>query len=119
MWYRKFFKLPSSWVGRNVLLHFGAVDQIATVWVNGQQVAHHEGGYTEFSADITKALRRPGSQEITVQVEDRNEADPFPSASSATTRAGCSTQVRQASGRRSGLSRCPPRTSTSSTSPRT
>src|SRR5262245_23354840 len=78
MWYRKFFKLPSAWVGRHVLLHFGAVDQIATVWVNGQEVAHHEGGYTEFSADITKALRWPGSQEITVRVEDRNESNPFP-----------------------------------------
>jgi hypothetical protein len=77
MWYRKVFKLPSTWQGRRVLLHFGAADQIATVWVNNQQVAHHEGGYTEFSADITKALR-PGMQELTVRVEDRNEANPFP-----------------------------------------
>ncbi len=78
MWYRKVFKLPLAWGGQRVLLHFGAVDQIATVWVNGQQVAHHQGGYTEFSADITKALRWPGSQEITVRVEDRNESNPFP-----------------------------------------
>ena len=78
MWYRKVFKVPAGWLGRHVLLHFGAVDQIATVWVNGQQVAHHEGGYTEFSADITKALRGPGSQVITVQVQDRNEANAFP-----------------------------------------
>jgi hypothetical protein len=78
MWYRKIFKLPDGWQGRQVLLHFGAVDQIATVWVNNQEVAHHEGGYTEFSADITKALRFPGSQEITVRVEDRNEYNPFP-----------------------------------------
>lgn len=78
MWYRKVVKLPSSWLGRHVLLHFGAVDQIATVWVNGQQVARHEGGYTEFSADITKALRGQGAQEIVVRVEDRNEANPFP-----------------------------------------
>lgn len=77
MWYRKVFKVPSTWQGRRVLLHFGAADQIATVWVNNQQVAHHEGGYTEFSADITKALR-PGMQELTVRVEDRNEANPFP-----------------------------------------
>ena len=77
MWYRKVFRLPSTWQGRRVLLHFGAVDQIATVWVNNQQVAHHEGGYTEFSADITNALR-PGMQELTVRVEDRNEANPFP-----------------------------------------
>jgi len=78
MWYRKIFKLPSGWRGRHVVLHFGAVDQIATVWVNGREVAHHEGGYTEFSADITKALQWPGSQEITVRVDDRNETNPFP-----------------------------------------
>jgi glycosyl hydrolase family 2 len=78
MWYRKVFKLPDNWHGQSVLLHFGAVDQIATVWVNNQQVAHHEGGYTEFSADITKALRWPGQQEITVRVEDRNESNGFP-----------------------------------------
>lgn len=78
MWYRKVVKIPAEWSGRHVLLHFGAVDQIATVWVNNQQVAHHEGGYTEFSADITKALRFPGPQVITVQVQDRNEANPFP-----------------------------------------
>ncbi|WP_445170755.1 glycoside hydrolase family 2 protein [Mycolicibacterium sp. Dal123E01] len=78
MWYRKVVKLPSNWSGQHVLLHFGAVDQIATVWVNNQEVARHEGGYTEFSADITKALRSPGAQEITVRVQDRNEANPFP-----------------------------------------
>ncbi|HYZ67838.1 MAG TPA: glycoside hydrolase family 2, partial [Mycobacterium sp.] len=77
MWYRKVFKVPSDWGGRRVLLHFGAADQIATVWVNNRQVAHHEGGYTEFSADITGALR-PGVQQLTVRVEDRNETNPFP-----------------------------------------
>jgi hypothetical protein len=78
MWYRTVFKLPSTWRGRRLLLHFGAVDQIATVWVNNQQVAYHEGGYTEFSADITRALRPGSQQELTVRVEDRNEANPFP-----------------------------------------
>lgn len=78
MWYRKDFQIPDGWGGQRVLLHFGAADQIATVWVNNKQVAHHEGGYTAFSADITKALRRAGAQEIVVRVQDRNEADPFP-----------------------------------------
>jgi beta-galactosidase/beta-glucuronidase len=45
--------------------------------VNNQQVAYHEGGYTEFSADITGALRT-GTQQLTVRVEDRNESNPFP-----------------------------------------
>ena len=78
MWYRKLVKVPTDWRGQRVLLHFGAVDQIATVWVNGTQVAHHEGGYSGFSADITDVLRRSAVQELTVRVEDRNEAAPFP-----------------------------------------
>lgn len=78
MWYRKDFQLPRDWAAERVLLHFGAVDQIATVWVNNQQVAYHKGGYTEFSADITGALRPSGAQELTVRVEDRNESNAFP-----------------------------------------
>ncbi len=77
MWYRKSFQLPGTWRGQRVLLHFGAVDQTATVWVNNRRVAHHEGGYTAFSADITDALRWSGPQEIVVRAEDRNEANPF------------------------------------------
>lgn len=77
MWYRKVFKVPDSWRAQRILLHFGAVDQVATVWVNGKQVAHHEGGYTSFSVDITDALRRSRSQELAVKVEDRNEAGDF------------------------------------------
>jgi hypothetical protein len=78
MWYRKAFRIPGDWRGQQVLLHFGAVDQIATVWVNGRQVARHEGGYTEFSADVTEALRWSEAEEVTVRVQDRNEAAPFP-----------------------------------------
>jgi hypothetical protein len=77
MTYHRAFTVPPSWRGQRVLVHFGAVDQTATVWVNGTQVATHEGGYTEFSADITDALK-PGTQEIVVRAEDRDEAAPFP-----------------------------------------
>ncbi len=78
MWYQRLVEVPSSWRGQRVLLHFGAVDQVATVWVNQKQVARHEGGYTAFSVDITAALRESAGQEITVRVQDRNEAGPFP-----------------------------------------
>jgi hypothetical protein len=78
MWYRKVFKVPGAWRGQRVLLHFGAVDQIATVWVNNVKMAYHEGGYTEFSVDITDALQSTGPQELVVRAEDRNEANPFP-----------------------------------------
>ena len=49
-----------------VLLHFGAVDYRAHVWVNDHLVATHEGGHTPFSADITPVLRADGRQTITV-----------------------------------------------------
>lgn len=78
MWYRRTFQVPENWQGQRVLLHFGAVDQIATVWVNGRQMAHHEGGFTGFGVDITEALRDTGVQEITVRAQDRNEVAPFP-----------------------------------------
>jgi beta-galactosidase/beta-glucuronidase len=57
--------------GHRVLLHFGAVDYRAQVWVNGQLVATHEGGQTPFSADITTALRRSnGEHTIFVRADD-------------------------------------------------
>lgn len=55
-WYRRKLELPSSFDGKRVFLHFGAVDYEATVWVNGYQVIVHQGGNTPFSVDITKNL---------------------------------------------------------------
>jgi beta-galactosidase/beta-glucuronidase len=68
-WYRRQFSAPNLEGGRRLLLHFGAVDFAATVWVNGRIVAHHVGGYTPFQADITEALVE-GLQTIVVCVED-------------------------------------------------
>ena len=56
LWYRRTVALPESFSGRRTILHFGAVDQLADVWVNGKQVASHVGGYLPFEADITSAL---------------------------------------------------------------
>ena len=67
MWYRRTFTIPSGWAGQHVQLNFGAVAQIATVYVNGHQVGTHTGGYDAFSIDITSALQ-PGSNEIIVGV---------------------------------------------------
>lgn len=76
MWYRRTFEVPRSWRTheQRVVLHFGAVDYDATVWVNGERVAQHTGGYGRFSADVTDALRRSGSQEVVVGVTDRTDA---------------------------------------------
>lgn len=78
LWYRRLVEIPDGWRGDRVLLHFGAVDQKAQVWVNNQLVATHEGGYTAFSADITDVLRPTGPQELTVRAEDRTDIEPFP-----------------------------------------
>ena len=67
-WYQRDFDI-SARSGR-VLLHFGAVDYEAEVWVNDYLVACHQGGHTPFTADITFALRESGTQTVTVRVED-------------------------------------------------
>jgi beta-galactosidase/beta-glucuronidase len=69
VWYRRTFVVPQAWAGRRVLLHFGAVDYRAEVWVNGQRAGEHEGGHTPFRFDITDLLA-PGTNELTVRVED-------------------------------------------------
>lgn len=55
--YRRSFEVPSSWKGKKVLLHFGAVDWKTDVWVNDVKVGSHAGGFTPFSFDITEALQ--------------------------------------------------------------
>ena len=74
LWYRRTFEMPPggrwSEEGRRVLLHFGAVDWDATVWINGKEVGSHQGGYDPFHFDITDALKDGGSQEIVVSVWD-------------------------------------------------
>ncbi len=71
VWYRRTFSAAAA-EDQRVLLHFGAVDYRAQVWVNGQLVATHEGGNTPFSADITSAMRRSndGEHVLVVRAED-------------------------------------------------
>ncbi|HEV8044041.1 MAG TPA: glycoside hydrolase family 2 TIM barrel-domain containing protein, partial [Rubrobacter sp.] len=68
VWYARTFEHPVSSDGR-LLLHFGAVDYRATVWVNGLHVVSHEGGHTPFSADVTDALL-DGENVVVVRAED-------------------------------------------------
>lgn len=72
-WYEREFDLDAASISpanSRVLLHFGAVDYHARVWVNGHFVGEHEGGYTSFSFDISSALNPTGSQRITVWAQD-------------------------------------------------
>ena len=70
LWYRRTFEIPKKWKDKRVLLHFGAVDWDATVWVNSYRLGSHRGGYDPFSFDITDALTGSGRQEIVLMVWD-------------------------------------------------
>ncbi|HTN68753.1 MAG TPA: glycoside hydrolase family 2 TIM barrel-domain containing protein [Dysgonamonadaceae bacterium] len=70
LWYQREFNVPSKWKNNKVLLHFGAVDWKADVWVNNVKVGQHTGGYTPFNFDITPALNKSGSNKLVVRVWD-------------------------------------------------
>ncbi|HET7558445.1 MAG TPA: glycoside hydrolase family 2 TIM barrel-domain containing protein [Limnochordia bacterium] len=74
VWYRRRFEAPQAWRDRRILLHFGAVDYAATVWVNGAFMGQHRGGYTPFAFDVTDALG-DGENIVVVRVEDRPDID--------------------------------------------
>lgn len=69
VWYRRDLAIPDSFANKRILLHFGAVDYEASVWVNGTLVATHEGGHTPFHADITDALQS-GTNKLVVKAVD-------------------------------------------------
>ncbi|HCY40078.1 MAG TPA: beta-galactosidase [Prolixibacteraceae bacterium] len=70
VWYKRNFTVPANWKGKNVLLHFGAVDWKAEVWVNDIKIGSHTGGYTPFSFDVTPFLNKAASQKLVVKVWD-------------------------------------------------
>ena len=73
--YEKTFTLPEDFTKERILLHFGAVDQVATVWVNGQKMGSHEGGYLPFCFDISKVIKRQEENLIKVEVLDNLSKD--------------------------------------------
>ncbi|MFJ2606481.1 PA14 domain-containing protein [Streptomyces sp. NPDC087425] len=77
MWYRRTFTVPADWrigTAKRLRLNFGAVDWQAEVYVNGTEVARHQGGYDKFSADVTDALKPGRTQELIVGVHDPTDA---------------------------------------------
>ena len=72
LWYRRTVTLPDGFVRDRVLLHFGAVDQTCTVWLNDVEVGSNEGGYWAFTLDVTEALRA-GENTLVVAVRDLSD----------------------------------------------
>ncbi len=75
LWYRRKFSVPPAWRGRRILLHFGAVDWMATVQLNGRVLGSHRGGYDAFSFDLTPFLHWDRENELLVAVQDPTEGD--------------------------------------------
>jgi beta-galactosidase/beta-glucuronidase len=69
VWYRRNLPIPQEWKGRRVLLHFGAVDYKAQVWLNGRSLGEHEGGNVPFTFDITDYLQAADNI-VVVRAED-------------------------------------------------
>ena len=69
LWYERRFTVPAGWRQGALLLHFGAVDWEADIYLNGIRVGGHKGGYTAFSIDIAPYLTR-GEQTLAVRVTD-------------------------------------------------
>ncbi len=72
LWYGKRFTLPASFCGAHTLLHFGAVDQTAQVFLNGVLLGSHTGGYLPFSFEVTEALCA-GENRLLVCVTDESD----------------------------------------------
>ena len=69
LWYKRTFTVPAGWKGKNILLHFGAVDWKAEVFLNDIKIGMHTGGYTPFCFDVTPFIST-GEQKLVVKVWD-------------------------------------------------
>lgn len=78
VWYRRGFTLDKEATGGCVVLHFGAVDYRATVYINGKPCGEHKGGYTSFSFDITQYVNE-GENTVVVHAEDDTRSPFVPS----------------------------------------
>ncbi|MHA1232069.1 MAG: glycoside hydrolase family 2 protein [Candidatus Helarchaeota archaeon] len=70
LWYKRYFSIPENWKDCNIILHFGAVDWETRVWLNGNELGIHYGGYTPFSFNITEYCKFNDENELIVSVWD-------------------------------------------------
>jgi beta-galactosidase/beta-glucuronidase len=70
VWYRRTVDQFVVGPGERVMLHFGAVDYLTTIWIDGTYAGTHEGGYTSFALDVTDLLMPDGPHKLVVRAED-------------------------------------------------
>ena len=78
MVYRRKITVPNEWKDNRVMLNFGAVDWKCSVWIDGDSVGVHQGGYDPFSFDITNKVKFGTEQELVVKVYDPTDKDSNP-----------------------------------------
>lgn len=70
MWYHRTISIPADWRGQQIMLHFGAVDYYAVVYIDGKVMTRHWGGSTPFACDITAAVGDGKAHDLVLRVED-------------------------------------------------
>ena len=105
VWYHRTITLTGEELKGDLLLHFGAVDYDARVWINGVEAGRHQGGYVSFTFNITKLVKE-GENDITLFAADdvRGGKQPRESRVISSTPEAVIIPERQVSGRRYGLS---------------
>lgn len=70
MWYHRTISVPDGWAGKRIILHFGAVDYIASIYIDGKIAGRHWGGSSSFDVDITRLVNPGQEHDLVVRVED-------------------------------------------------
>jgi beta-glucuronidase len=70
VWYETTFRVPRGWAGERIVLRFDSATHRAVVWVDGQEVVRHQGGYTPFEADVTELVEAGRESRLTVAVDN-------------------------------------------------
>lgn len=70
MWYHREVEVPAAWDGKKILLNFGAVDYVSSIYVNGELAGRHYGGSSSFSVDITRFVKAGEKADVVVWVQD-------------------------------------------------
>jgi beta-galactosidase/beta-glucuronidase len=87
LFYNRSFEIPEGFNKGRVFIHFGAVDQTADVFINGELAGSHKGGYTPFRLEITE-LVRDGENTVTVRVTDKTDTNQYSRGKQKTNRGG-------------------------------
>ena len=86
LWYKRSFSLPDGFIKEKTILHIGAADQYATVYLNGYEIGSHSGGYEHFSFDISNYLKK--ENQLIIKVWDRLSAFTLPYGKQSQNRGG-------------------------------